>query len=57
MFKEILPLLIENFANVEEDGYISFATDAISAIYHVGIAICNLSKFTVYIAQLIKFYV
>ncbi|KOX78117.1 Condensin complex subunit 1 [Melipona quadrifasciata] len=35
MFKEILLLLIENFANVEEDGYISFATDAISAIYHL----------------------
>ncbi|XP_071858144.1 CAP-D2 condensin subunit [Bombus fervidus] len=34
MFKEILTLLIENFANLENDGYISFATDAINAIYH-----------------------
>ncbi|XP_076281904.1 condensin complex subunit 1-like isoform X2 [Lasioglossum baleicum] len=35
MFKEIFTLLIENFANKEEDGYISFATDAINAIYHL----------------------
>lgn len=35
MFKKILSLLIENFINIEEDGYISFATDAINAIYHV----------------------
>lgn len=35
MFKEILSLLIENFINIEEDGYISFATDAINAIYHL----------------------
>ncbi|XP_076282236.1 CAP-D2 condensin subunit isoform X2 [Lasioglossum baleicum] len=35
MFKEIFTLLIENFANIEEDGYISFATDAINAIYHL----------------------
>lgn len=37
MFKEILILLIENFANLENDGYISFATDAINAIYHASI--------------------
>ncbi|OAD62279.1 Condensin complex subunit 1, partial [Eufriesea mexicana] len=35
MFKEILALLIENFTNLKEDGYISFATDAINAIYHL----------------------
>ncbi|XP_017876679.1 condensin complex subunit 1 [Ceratina calcarata] len=35
MFKEILTLLIENFANTEQDGYISFATHAINAVYHL----------------------
>ncbi|CAL7943553.1 unnamed protein product [Xylocopa violacea] len=35
MFEKILALLIENFTNSEEDGYISFATDAINAIYHL----------------------
>lgn len=35
MFKEILALLTENFNNTKQDGYVSFATDAISAIYHV----------------------
>ncbi|XP_076661535.1 CAP-D2 condensin subunit isoform X2 [Halictus rubicundus] len=35
MFKEILTLLSENFTNKEEDGYISFVTDAINAIYHL----------------------
>ncbi|XP_076630904.1 CAP-D2 condensin subunit [Colletes latitarsis] len=35
MFKEILNLLIENFTNMEEDGYVSFATDAVSAIYYL----------------------
>lgn len=39
MFKKILSLLIENFINIEEDGYISFATDAINAIYHVSMII------------------
>jgi len=35
MFKEIITLLIEFFTNTEENVYISFATDAINAIYHV----------------------
>ncbi|XP_076656625.1 condensin complex subunit 1-like [Halictus rubicundus] len=35
MFKKILTLLSENFTNKEEDGYISFVTDAINAIYHL----------------------
>ncbi|KZC05191.1 Condensin complex subunit 1 [Dufourea novaeangliae] len=35
MFKEIFTLLIDNFTNTKEDGYISFATDAISVIYHL----------------------
>lgn len=39
MFQEILALLTENFTNAEQDGYISFSTDAISVIYHVRIVI------------------
>lgn len=35
IFTEIITLLIENFTNMEEDGYVSFATDAISVIYHL----------------------
>ncbi|XP_031830938.1 CAP-D2 condensin subunit isoform X2 [Nomia melanderi] len=35
MFKEILSLLSDKFTNMEEDGYISFVTDAISVIYHL----------------------
>ncbi|XP_076247462.1 CAP-D2 condensin subunit [Calliopsis andreniformis] len=35
IFKQILTLLVENFTNTEQDGYVSFATDAISAIYHL----------------------
>ncbi|CAK9809075.1 Condensin complex subunit 1 [Anthophora quadrimaculata] len=35
MFKQILTILMENFTNTEEDGYVSFATDAINAIYHL----------------------
>ncbi|KOC65469.1 Condensin complex subunit 1 [Habropoda laboriosa] len=35
MFKQILTILIENFTNTEEDGYVSFATDAINSIYHL----------------------
>ncbi|KAG7205865.1 hypothetical protein KM043_007797 [Ampulex compressa] len=35
MFKEILTLLKDNFTNTQEDGYISFATDGINAIYHL----------------------
>ncbi|XP_076685668.1 CAP-D2 condensin subunit isoform X2 [Andrena cerasifolii] len=35
MFKEIVALLTENFNNTKQDGYVSFATDAISAIYHL----------------------
>lgn len=57
MFKEILTLLIENFTNTKEDGYISFATDAINAVYHLAnqpdrlmkqylFDICNRGKFT-----------
>lgn len=36
MFREILTLLTDNFATANEKAYISFATDAINAIYHVG---------------------
>ncbi|XP_076383101.1 CAP-D2 condensin subunit isoform X2 [Megalopta genalis] len=35
MFTQILALLTDNFTNKEEDGYVSFATDAINAIYHL----------------------
>ncbi|XP_018394292.1 PREDICTED: condensin complex subunit 1 [Cyphomyrmex costatus] len=35
MFKEILTLLIDFFTSTEENAYISFATDAINAIYHL----------------------
>ncbi|XP_012064392.1 PREDICTED: condensin complex subunit 1 [Atta cephalotes] len=35
MFKEIITLLIEFFTSTEENAYISFATDAINAIYHL----------------------
>lgn len=35
MFQEILTLLTDNFASTNEKAYISFATDAINAIYHV----------------------
>ncbi|XP_078041894.1 CAP-D2 condensin subunit [Augochlora pura] len=35
MFTQILALLADNFTNKEEDGYISFATDAINVIYHL----------------------
>ena len=41
MFKEIITLLIEFFTSTEENAYISFATDAINAIYHVSkIVVC-----------------
>ncbi|XP_035722862.1 condensin complex subunit 1-like [Vespa mandarinia] len=33
MFKEIIILLKDNFCNLKENGYISFATDAINVIY------------------------
>ncbi|KAK2584063.1 hypothetical protein KPH14_006510 [Odynerus spinipes] len=33
MFKEIIALLVENFCDSKENGYISFATDAINVIY------------------------
>ncbi|XP_053985432.1 condensin complex subunit 1-like isoform X2 [Hylaeus volcanicus] len=56
MFREIVTLLIENFTNTKEDGYVSFATDAINAIYqlanqpahlmeHVILEVCNRGKF------------
>lgn len=35
MFKEILTLLIDFFTSTKENAYISFATDALNAIYHV----------------------
>jgi len=35
IFKEILTLLIDFFTSSEENAYISFATDALNAIYHV----------------------
>ncbi|XP_029054482.2 condensin complex subunit 1-like [Osmia bicornis bicornis] len=35
IFTKILTLLTENFTNMEEDGYVSLATDAISTIYHL----------------------
>ncbi|XP_046144630.1 condensin complex subunit 1-like isoform X4 [Osmia bicornis bicornis] len=35
IFTKILILLTENFTNMEEDAYVSFATDAISTIYHL----------------------
>ncbi|KYN50528.1 PREDICTED: condensin complex subunit 1 [Trachymyrmex cornetzi] len=35
MFKEIMTLLTEFFTSTEENAYISFATDAINAIYHL----------------------
>lgn len=41
MFKDIFSLLIDNFANTKEDGYVSFVTDAISVIYHVSIRMMN----------------
>lgn len=33
MFKEIIALLVDNFCDLKENGYISFATDAINVIY------------------------
>ncbi|XP_011702254.1 PREDICTED: condensin complex subunit 1 isoform X2 [Wasmannia auropunctata] len=35
MFNEILTLLIDFFTSEEENAYISFATDALNAIYHL----------------------
>ncbi|XP_034178146.2 condensin complex subunit 1-like isoform X3 [Osmia lignaria lignaria] len=35
IFTKIFTLLTENFTNMEEDAYVSFATDAISTIYHL----------------------
>ncbi|XP_014473291.1 PREDICTED: condensin complex subunit 1 [Dinoponera quadriceps] len=35
MFREILTLLTDNFTSTNEKAYISFATDAINAIYHL----------------------
>lgn len=37
MFKEIIILLKDNFYNLKENGYISFATDAINVIYKVSL--------------------
>lgn len=37
MFKEICSLLKESFFDEKENGYISFATDAINVIFHVNI--------------------
>ncbi|XP_077268187.1 CAP-D2 condensin subunit isoform X3 [Temnothorax americanus] len=35
LFKEIMRLLIDFFTSTEENAYISFATDALNAIYHL----------------------
>ncbi|RLU17541.1 hypothetical protein DMN91_009776 [Ooceraea biroi] len=35
IFREILSLLTENFIEADENAYISFATDALNAVYHL----------------------
>lgn len=41
IFQELLVLLKSSFDSTNENGYISFATDAINVIYHVSVFTLN----------------
>ena len=53
IFNELLALLKASFASTGENGYISFATDAINVIYHVRIFTLSLYSFGHYLVLML----